>query len=72
MTNTISYVKVSFERYKNGYVATSASLRGLFVSHKTLSRVYDTVPSAIRLLFKAKYNLDVLVEEAIDPSDEKT
>ena len=64
MTNPTSCVRDTFERHKNAYVATSASLKGLFVSHKTLSRVYDTVPSAIRLLFKAKYGLDVSVEEA--------
>lgn len=71
MTNTTNIVKVSFERYKNGYVATSKTLKGLFVSHKSLATVYDSVPVAIKLIFKAKFGMDVNVEEASELSEEK-
>lgn len=71
MADETSIVKVSFERHNNGYVATSKTFKGLFVSHKTLSKVYDSVPTAIKLLFKAKFNIDVFVEEAQEYSDGK-
>ena len=69
--NTTNIIKVSFERYKNGYIATSSSMKGLFVSHNKLSNVYDNVPTAIKLIFKAKYGIDVNVEEAPDFAEEK-
>lgn len=71
MTNTTSIVKVSIEQYNQGYLATSENLKGLFVSHRTLSKVYDSIPDAIRLLFKAKYDTEVMVEEVFNHSDGK-
>jgi len=71
MTNTTSIIRVSFERYKDGYVATSSTLNGLFVAHRSLAEVYDAVPVAIKLLFKAMYGTDVSVKEAAEISEEK-
>jgi len=64
-------VRVRFERYKHGYLATSRTLKGLFISHKSLANVYEAVPVAIKLLLKAERGLDVTVEEAPESSDKK-
>lgn len=57
-------IKVKFEQYERGWIATSPSMSGLFISHNTLAEVARAVPVAIRLLIKAKDGSDVLVQEA--------
>lgn len=59
-------ITVTIDTYSGGYIATSKALKGLFISHNTLEGVCKAVPIAIRLLFKAQYNEDVIIEEAID------
>lgn len=70
MTDTTSVIRVKFERYKHGYLATSKTMKGLFISHKSLAKVYEAVPVAIKLLFKAQHGIDVQVYEAAGFSDE--
>jgi len=60
-------IHVSFSQHDGGYMATSKNCRGLFVSHSTISKVLESVPRAIKLLFKAERGLDVEVKEATKP-----
>ncbi len=63
MNNTTQMVRVDFEEYSNGYIATSKYIEGLFVSHTSYDKVLSAVPAAIRLLMKAQYGVDFVVEE---------
>ncbi len=71
MAESLHYHRVSFEQYAQGYIATSESLKGLFVSHTSLAKVYEAVPVAIRLLYKADHGIEVSVREALEPTDGK-
>lgn len=57
-------IRVDLKRYKEGYLATSKSLRGLFVAHRSLATVYDAIPDAIKLLYRMEYQRNVIVKEA--------
>lgn len=59
-------IHVSFSQYDGGYVATSKDCSGLFVSYPTMSKVFESVPRAIKLLFKAE-GVDVEVTESTKP-----
>lgn len=60
--DTPAIIHVCFSQYEGGYIATSEDCRGLFVSHSSALKVIQTVPRAIKLLFKAK-GVDVEVRE---------
>lgn len=56
-------IRVSVSQHSGGFVATSKDCRGLFVSNSTVTKVLETVPRAIKLLFKAEHGIDVEVTE---------
>lgn len=60
-------IHVSFSQYDGGYVATSADCRGLFVSNQSFTKVLESVPRAIKLLFKAEHGVEVDVKEVSKP-----
>lgn len=60
-------VRVSYSKRGDWYIATSDDLRGLFVTNPSLSEVYQEIPEAIKLLFKAKYDMNVEVKETSLP-----
>jgi hypothetical protein len=63
-------IHVNLSQYNGGYVAVGKNYRGLFVSHSSIEKVLQTIPSAIKLLFKADHGVDVKVRQATVPPGE--
>ena len=64
MDNEMTVVTVNFEKYQGGYLATSKDIKGMFITHRNLAKVYAAVPTAIKMFFKATFGGDFDVSEA--------
>lgn len=60
-------VRVCLAQRDDWFFANSPDMAGLFVADSDLGVVYKEIPEAIKLLFKAKMNLDVNVKESASP-----
>jgi hypothetical protein len=73
MSNVETIITVNVEKYSNGYVATSNWSKGLFACNQSFdSLIKKSVPTAIRLIMKAKYGRDFIVQEKGDELEEAT
>jgi hypothetical protein len=58
-------VTVNFEHYQGGYLATCKSIKGLFITHRDLARVYRAVPTAIKMWLRSVYGCEFNVTESM-------
>ena len=60
----IEIIRVSVHRSRGGwYEATSFDLPGLYVANPDISAVFEDIPLTIKALYKAQYDVDVVVME---------
>lgn len=65
--NYVGLVKIAGEYSDGAWVITSENLPGLFLAGSDLDRLRNDVPSAIKMLYRLNYGMDVKVCAAGEP-----